>query len=272
MRAKYLIAQHEELWQEEGMQVRHFRTARAAARWSDLVLVHMDVSRVPERMLSPLEGHPLVLNNRVTDIRKSSISSCLLRPGDPWDGPVIVKTNLNREGYPERQKLLLSGFKGRWWASKDTHYFLYEGVSEVPDWAWGDAAWVVEKHEVEADPEGFATRSATFFGDEISEVKLSGPHAIVKAANAAQCVRLDDVHEAVRAKREQLGLDYGKIDYTINARGVHIFDVNKTIGFIELHDADESAGQRLTRERLKQRGRVIWRYLSGEIKPSNQMR
>lgn len=270
MRQKYLIAQHEALWREEGIDVRHFRSAKAARRWSDLVLVHMDVSCIPPRLLDPLDTHPLVLNSRVTDIRKSRISSCLLQRGSDWEGPVIVKTDLNREGAPERLRGVLSGFRGRWWASEDTHYFIYDTVDEVPDWAWEKGAWVVEKHEVEEDPEGFATHSATFFGDEISEVKLSGPNPIVKASNAERCVRLDAVHEAVRRVRVEMGLDYGKIDYTLNDRGAHIFDVNKTIGYIELVEEAESRGQRLTRERLKQRGQVLHRYLSGEIAPFRQ--
>lgn len=267
MRKKYLIAQHEELWREEGIEVRHFRTAQAAGRWSDLVVVHMDVSLVPARLLEPLDTHPLVLNRRVTDIRKSRISECVLERGSDWDGPVIVKTDLNREGAPERLRGVLSGFRGRWWANKDTHYFLHDAVEEVPDWAWEEAAWVVEKQEVEEDAEGYATRSATFFGDEISEVKLSGPNPIVKDSTSERCLRLDDVHEDVLRKREAVGLDYGKIDYTRNDRGIHVFDVNKTIGFIELHTDAESLGQRLTRGRLLQRGQVIHRYLSGEITP-----
>jgi len=267
MRQKYLIAQHGALWREEGINVRHFRSAKAAIRRSDLVIVHMDVSFIPNRLLEPLAAHPLVLNSRVQEIRKSRISSCLLERGSDWKGPVIVKTDLNCKGKPERLQGVLSGFRGRWWARKDTHYFIFDTVDEVPDWAWEEAAWVVEKQEVEVDLMGFATHSATFFGDEISEVKLSGAHPIVKASNAELCLRLDDVHEEVRRKRQEIGLDYGKIDYTHNDQGVHVFDVNKTIGFIELHSDTESRGQRLTRERLKQRGQVIHRYLSGEITP-----
>jgi len=36
------------------------------------------------------------------DIRKSAFSRNLVRPGDGWDGPVIVKSDLNCAGRPER--------------------------------------------------------------------------------------------------------------------------------------------------------------------------
>ena len=68
---------------------------------ADLVLVHVDLSVVPESYLEFAARYPIVLNGRVRDIRKTVTSRYLVQPGDGWDGPVIVKSDLNCGGAAE---------------------------------------------------------------------------------------------------------------------------------------------------------------------------
>lgn len=267
MRKKYLIVQHAALWEQDCMEVRHFRSGKAAVAWADVVIVHMDVSVIDPRLTEALALHPLVLNRGILDIRKATVSDCLLKRDSDWTGPVVVKTNLNREGRPERIKLLSAGFKGKWWSQRESHYLQFDRLKDVPDSIWANSNWVVERQEFQLSREGYSTTSATFFGDEVSAVTLTSRSSIVKGANAIHWKRLDEIPEEIMRKREHLRLDYGKIDFTVNDRGAHAFDVNKTIGHIQLHDDRAGQGKRLTAERLRERGLVIHRYLSGEIRP-----
>jgi hypothetical protein len=99
--ARYLVHHFEEFWREDGHDVAYlFGTERFVP--ADIVLVHVDVSVVPESYLEFAARYPIVLNGRVRDIRKTTTSRYLLRPGDDWRGPVIVKTDLNHAGNRER--------------------------------------------------------------------------------------------------------------------------------------------------------------------------
>lgn len=267
MRKKYLLWQHVELWERDGMDIGHFRSARRAAAWADLVIVHMDVSVIHPKYIDALANHPCVLNRGVLDIRKSSTSECTLQRDSTWTGPVIVKSNLNREGRPERMKGIAAGFKGSWWSRKESQYLEFSSLRAVPTWAWKGNSWVVERQELQRTGSGYATASATFFGNEISAVTLHAPSTVVKGANSTRTERMKQVPEEILHKRKELLLDYGKIDFTTNERGIHVFDVNKTIGHIQFHHPETAGANRLTEERLRKRGMVIHRYLSGEIRP-----
>ena len=48
-----------------------------------------------------LDAHPRVVNRQVRDSSKRRVSRNLVRPGDGWEGPVIVKTDRNHGGLPE---------------------------------------------------------------------------------------------------------------------------------------------------------------------------
>jgi hypothetical protein len=58
---------------------------------------------VPTDYSALMQRYPRVINRRVLDISKSTISANLVRPGDPYAGPVIVKTDRNYGGLPERR-------------------------------------------------------------------------------------------------------------------------------------------------------------------------
>ena len=264
-RKYYLISQHAGIWAEEGHAVRHHCHAADAMRWADAIIVHADASEV-KSVVEPLSDHPLALNAGVADIRKSAMSDLVLKPGDDWQGPVVVKTDLNNRGFPERWLLLKSGFAHWNTELRSRGYLLFSSFAEVPDALLKHPALVVERFEPQREGEHFTTTSATFFGDEVSCIQLTAAEWQVKQEPAFAWKRMTEIPEAVLAKRKALGLDYGKIDFTVNERGTHIFDVNKTIGRIAFIENGEQI-QRMSKSRLRARGAVIERYLSGEITP-----
>jgi len=50
-----------------------------------------------------LAERPAVVNGHLVDLSKRAVSRNLVRPGDAWPGPVIVKSDLNHGGVPERR-------------------------------------------------------------------------------------------------------------------------------------------------------------------------
>jgi hypothetical protein len=101
----YLVHHLAELWRRDGLEVVYlYGTDRFVP--ADLVLVHVDLSVVPAEYPEFAAQYPVVLNGRICDIRKTATSRYLVQPGDDWDGPVIVKSNLNCGGYPEYRSSL----------------------------------------------------------------------------------------------------------------------------------------------------------------------
>src|SRR6266571_4018349 len=96
----YAITFLAEFWRQDGHRVHYLFGTRKFVP-ADLLLVHVDLSVVPDEYLEFASRYPIALNRAATDIRKSLISANLVRPGDPHSGKVIVKTDLNYGGAPE---------------------------------------------------------------------------------------------------------------------------------------------------------------------------
>src|SRR5690606_23600626 len=72
---------------------------------ADLIVVHVDLSVVPEPYLEFSQRYPIVVNGSIRDIRKSSISRNLVSQNTEYKGPAIVKSDCNYAGMPERRYL-----------------------------------------------------------------------------------------------------------------------------------------------------------------------
>ena len=79
---------------------------------ADLVVPHVDLTVLPDDYVRWLARHPRVVNRAVVDISKRRISRLAVGPDDEVDGPVIVKSNRNYGGLPERRRL------GRSWRER----------------------------------------------------------------------------------------------------------------------------------------------------------
>lgn len=112
---------------------------------ADLVPRHVDLSVVPDRFVRAVSEHPRVWNRRCLDIRKSSLPERGLVVGKTsgYDGPVMVKTDFNGGGGPER--VLFRGLKWTWdvrelglnsrasRGAESKTYPVYRDTKSVPD-------------------------------------------------------------------------------------------------------------------------------------------
>src|SRR5438876_1674546 len=97
----YAITFLAEFWSQDGHRVHYLFGTRKFVP-ADLLLVHVDLSVVPDEYLEFASRYPIALNSDVKDIRKSQISTNLVKQDDVYSGKVIVKTDLNFGGSPER--------------------------------------------------------------------------------------------------------------------------------------------------------------------------
>lgn len=245
-RAPYILWPVCDVWQAAGHDV-EWRTRPEAPGDADLIIPHLDFTVRPARWSAALAGHPAVVNRDVVDVSKRRISEHLVGPDDAWDGPVIVKTDLNSGGLPEwrirhgrlasvlrRLPLLDRGpaaglGRARWLPSAD--YPVYASIRQVPPEAFGNPALVVEKFLPELQGDYYCLRSWVFLGDAGYNTRNFAASPVVKA-RAVVDKEEAPVPEEIVAARQRLGLDYGKIDYVVPAgRPPVLLDVNPTPTF-----------------------------------------
>ncbi len=236
---EYYAAHLAQVWRQWGITVHVVRDG-AQAPQADLALVHIDLTTVPERILALGASYPRAFNARVADISRRRYSAHTVGPDDGYRGPVIIKSNCNYGGLPEMKARhgrwtgkLLVGLRQRlpWWITRrpGTHnYPILEDAGAVPAWVWADPALLVERFTPEFEDGLYWTRYWLFCGHRDYAVRFGCPTPLVKAGNAVVRQTLDDVPEAVRALRQRLDLDYGKIDYVTHDGHTVILDVNKT--------------------------------------------
>jgi len=214
----YLVDFFADQWRELGHEVVY-----AFGRFvpADLAILHVDLSVVPDRYLALAARYPRTLNGAVRDIRKSVISR--LRAGPDHDGPVIVKSDLNCAGVPERDRLRRAG---RRFASPED-YRVYERAADVPKEAWGDPACIVERFVPERDGDLYCVRLYHFLGGRSSCSRLASREPIVRGPNHRRVDKVE-VHDEIVAARRAMGFDFGKFDYVVHDGRPVLLDANKT--------------------------------------------
>jgi hypothetical protein len=242
----YVVSYLAELWREEGLDVVFvFGTQKFVP--ADLAILHLDLSVVPDEYLEFAQQYPIVLNEKVKDIRKSSFSNHLLHPGDDYDGKVIVKSDLNFAGASERYlnnrfiPTLLSRFE-RWlgyirfagkpiWPhfNSPLDYLILDDYRQIPENWFERKDIVVEKFLPEMDDGQYCIRNYNFLGDRSTCVLRKGTHPIVNSATATSMTPIE-VHPEIVELRRKLNFDYGKFDYLINDGVPLLLDINKTPG------------------------------------------
>jgi hypothetical protein len=212
---------------------------------ADAAFLHVDASVVPPEYLSAVARYPVVINGRGADVRKRVISRNLVRPGDGYRGPVIVKTDANSGGIPE---LLHNREANRLGQSADEpprymtgKYPIFASPSHVPPALANDPALVIEKLLPERDERGFYARFWIFLGDAERCNRYLAKHPVVKGADILERVPVP-VPDAIRARREELGLDYGKIDFVLHDGEPVLLDVNRTPTTVAVLSAAIEAG------------------------------
>ncbi len=265
MNARIAIIHHEN---ESPQTVRRFKITHIAEFWrrdgldvvdvfgvdesvsADLAVVHVNLSVVPDKYLEFADRFPVALNRGVTDVRKSSTSQLQVSRGNGYTGPVIVKSNYNYAGKPERfyeeirwkntgkirRKLeaMMGGYPhlnaSTVTFADQAQYLMFEHVDDVPAEYFDDDTLVVEKLVTEQDDEGnYVVHNFHFLGDQHYGFHMAAKSPIVAGDDTFNEWN-EDPHPELFNIRKQLGFDYGKFDYIVKDGQPVIFDTNKTTG------------------------------------------
>lgn len=201
--------------------------------------MHVNLTKVAAHHIPATpDQHPL-LNRHVLDISKSSFSTLRLQPESAWKGPVIVKSDLNYFGNPEKtrhregrleqvQRLLARKSWKLAHRLPSNDYPVLADINKVPGWVWRRQDLIVERFLPERIGDSYSIRGWLFFGERGYAYRLYSRSPVVKAGNITHFDILDDVPEELHSFRRQHGFDFGKFDYVeVEGRAV-LLDLNKT--------------------------------------------
>lgn len=133
------------------------------------------------------------------------------------------------------------------------NYPIFDSIKDVPPGVWKNPSLIVEKFLPEQDADGrYVLRHWYFFGDKEFNRTLSSFNPIPKWSNLneeekkrsreewwnIEIVSNANVPQEVRAVREKLGMDFGRIDWALNDGKPIVFDANKTPGGIGVRSFD----------------------------------
>jgi len=248
----YLIEFVMREWETAGFTVRVIRGIRPRVE-ADLVIPHVDLTVIPEEYRDFFSTYSNVINRSVQDISKSRISSNIVGRNDAYAGPVIIKTDLNCGGLPER--LASSSRLERWkrlsganrllaklrrrdlshhsWKSvqylKPSDYPVFSSVDKVPEAIFRNRNLVVERFLPERYGSDFCVRYYYFLGSAGINLRFWSKDNVVKAATSFKVEEVPVPGELCEI-RKRLGFDYGKFDYVLRDGQVVLFDVNRTPG------------------------------------------
>lgn len=222
----YMVDTYAEFWREDGHEVFTLYGIEEQVP-ADVVIVHVDLSVVPETYLAFARQYPVALNANVQDIRKSGFSRQILHENDNYSSPVIVKSDLNFAGAPERF-LRQSTATGPVFRSP-MDYRVFPDLTAVPTKVFRRSDLVVEKFLPEIEDGLYHMRAMTFIGSRITCTRFSARHPIV---NGTTQVRIEDVepHPEMVVLKDKLDFQYGKFDYVIHQGKPILLDINKTVG------------------------------------------
>ena len=243
----YLIHLLMKEWQSMGMTT---EVVAGADRFvaGDLLIPHIDLTVLPDEYVALFDRYPSVVNRAMTDISKSRISSSLVQRGDAYTGAVIVKTDRNSGGIPERylcseKRFRLPDWPGlrskhvanlerkiRGWRNVETlpSYPIFASLRDVPEGVFENKNLVVEKFQPEKEGARFRIRHYSFFADRTVNRLSRSKDEIVKGSNLVESEDLPAPQPELEMYRRGHGMDFGRFDYVELSGKPTVFDVNRT--------------------------------------------
>lgn len=210
---------------------------------ADIAVQHVDLTYVPKPYLALARHYPKTINAMVADISKRAISTDLLAEDDDYRGAVMVKTNLNHAGMPERLlRQKARGLRGAllrladrvlpcdWFGNlPNDQYLVFDSKEAVPRWVWRSRHLVVQPLHVERRGELYAMHQWYFLGERDCVSTFLSSTPVVKLATVVERLPLHtDVPDEIRRRRAELQFDYGKFDYVISDGRPILLDANRT--------------------------------------------
>jgi hypothetical protein len=199
----------------------------------DVALVHLDLTVIPESYRALERFYPRVINSRTWDTRKSLYSAMRVLREDPWPGKVIIKTEANHGGHIDdalRRMAIEEGLATDIpeLALMDS-YFLCNSMRHVPSGIWDTPGVIVEKFVPESDAGGHYLRIWTFLGSCERNMRYCSDDLLIRVGNYKSREAVE-VPPAMRAWREKLGFEFGKLDYVLHEGEYILLDANRTPG------------------------------------------
>jgi hypothetical protein len=235
----YAITFLAEYWRADGHEVIQVFGCKKFIP-ADLALLDVDRSVVPDEYLAFAQRYPIALNGRVRDVRKTTISTNLVNRSDSYGGQVILKSNLNYAGLPEREMDRLSGSRlarrirrllsiRSPYFSTPVNYRIFERAGDVPRACFKRRDLVVERFLPEIERGLYHIRNYQFLGDRETWTRLASRYPIVNDITQISQKNIEPDSE-IAGLRHTLGFDYGKLDYVIHNGKTVLLDANKTTG------------------------------------------
>jgi len=249
----YLVHHYAEFWRADGHEV-FFIFGTSQFIPADLIIVHVDLTVVPEEYLAFARRYPVAINGEVKDIRKSTYSRLLVKPGGDYSGKVIVKSNFNFAGTPERMLKVPLDPRGvsssYFWSPQD--YQVYENPNAVPALLFDDPNVVVERFQPEFHDGLYYMRAMLFLGDHATCTRFASREPIVNGSTQISSERVEP-HPEMMQLAKAMKFDYGKFDYVLHEGNLILLDANKTTGGVTAsNDPQKVAGRRFRAEGLYQ--------------------
>jgi hypothetical protein len=234
----YVLRSVADLWRQAGHRVSVVRNPDKHVD-ADLAILHVDLTVVPQEYLNAMRRFPLAINTRTADISKRTISTNLVRDGDGYQGPVMVKSNRNCGGTAEGlhaqsswlQKNIRAVRRRLHWSWRAEigvwGYKVFPTPSKVPLPVWFNPNLIVERFLPERHDGYYCMRSWIFLGDA-EECRIYYANQPVVKSPVAVRIEPSTVPDEMREIRRKLGFDFGKFDFGVVDGHAVLYDANRT--------------------------------------------
>ncbi|MEQ6167579.1 hypothetical protein AAOE16_10315 [Ekhidna sp. MALMAid0563] len=180
-----------------------------------------------------INNYSNVVNGKLLDISKRSISAQLLDQHSDYQGPVIVKPNRNARGLTDIAMRIPNGAfilkEEIIRAKKNVVYRVFESLQSVPAAYFTNEELVIERYLPEREDDMYYLRVCILLGDKHISARVGSKSGVIKGVNVISR-EIVETPQALLEEMKRRGFDYGKVDFGIHKGEIVIYDTNRTPG------------------------------------------